>query len=176
MADWIKTRLDHLIELQTAANQSSAPTPKEAMIQRAQIPFRYRKEDEALVIPTTGGPVRGRAIFTTDALDTWGYSVQNAFVQVRVIGDSVPAEGAIRQLFVGVLEGSCGSPFVDLDQAIIMSTGGPSTYKFPLLSNESLSTSIRFTLYAADNRIDPEEARVISFQVQGMLVAGLGYS
>ena len=171
----VRGMFGELTRLHTGMIQEANPTPEQALKARAHIPITSEAPLTRQLVSPDQFDVEtiGRPIFRSSVLDTHGYTVQNAFVQVIVAED--PADATFR--LVASLEGSFNSPWVVLDQAIVNLPGGAQTVMFPLLaSNSSLATSIRLTVYGLDTRDNPQVVRQIGFVVSGQLVAGLGFS
>lgn len=118
---------------------------------------------------------RGNVIYETSSLDTKGFTHHNCFVSLIVKSDNVPPDLGNNLLFTAVLEGSCGSAFVELDVAQLNSTGRTGTFQVPLLAADSLAQNIRFRLWAGDNAIYgelPVTQRALRCQVSGELTSG----
>lgn len=153
------------------------PSPNEALQQRKPTPFRKElKGVRARPNPDVAVEIRGRCIWRSSQHNTHGFTLQNCFVGIVIARDTVPADLGYSLLLTAVLEGTCGSPWVELDSTQVVSNGVPQKVVLPLLGADSLSLQTRFALYCADNaQNDPAEIRQLDLQIDGMLVSGAGF-
>lgn len=177
----IKDLLRSVQELKIMISQDGyAPSPMEAVELRAG-PKPFRQEPTLVNVfrdPNVAN-VRGLPIYTSESLNTKGYTQHNAFVGIQIISDSAPDDGGERLLLTIVLEGACGSPWVELDAVTINSDGTARSFTVPLLASDSLALSTRVVVYAGDNypyQQPPAVARQIEFTIDGMIVSGQGFS
>lgn len=172
-----KDLLQRLRVLERKVDQLYLPSPREALDQRKPLPFdKELMNVRAIANPDTAAVVRGRAIYKSPAHNTHGFTIQNCFVTIEVSRDTVPVDLGYQRLFTAVLEGSCGSPWVELDITQVISNGTPQKFVLPLLGEDSLSLATRFVLYCANNaENEPIEHRRLDLRIVGMLVSGAGF-
>jgi hypothetical protein len=148
-----------LAEIQKALADLYQPNPREAMRQRPHDSF----ELDDFPLPLTPTLTR---LWTSQALDTHGFTTQNCFAEIVIHNDPAPDGQAF---LYGVLEGAFDSPFVEIDINAILYTGR-GTYDFDLLrSGSSLATQIRFALFG---RSGAEDARTLRATLTGALTSG----
>jgi len=172
--------MDELLKRLAAIEQTVQalylPTPAVGVKSRALKPFHFETLDPVTVYhhPDVATAIRGLPGYTSPDLQTSGYTLHECYLQVQVIEDTVAAAQGFHDLFTAVLEGACGSAWVELATATLQSDGRRGTFMFPLLSRESLALSTRLVLYLADNATTepPDPARQIRFALDGVLVSG----
>ncbi|GAG28429.1 unnamed protein product, partial [marine sediment metagenome] len=101
-----------------------SPSPSEALKQRPFLPFRdHLVNHEIRVSGDVIAETRGDPIYISPALNTHGLTLQNTFVSVKVRRDTLPQPAGWTLLFTVVLEGTCGSSWVEIASAQLNSNG-----------------------------------------------------
>ncbi|MHC4400527.1 MAG: hypothetical protein ACYTG0_12690 [Planctomycetota bacterium] len=145
------------------------PTPQEAMAQRAMRPIRTETRSAPISSTVSDDQAAGAiSVWKSPKLDTKGYTLQNAFVAVQVLGDTNVDIGLT---MFGVLEGSCGSVQCELARSLAVPYAGPGYYALSAMTNaDSLAATIQFRLVAFSAQA--AAGRQLRFRLDGMLVAG----
>lgn len=148
------------------------PSPQEALNQRQPLPFKRKLEGIRIRNRPVAGS-RGYVIYKSRQCNTQGFTIQNCFVGLDILTDSVPDNSI---LFHCVLEGSCGSPWVELDVVeVIVNAGDPRAITIPLLGADTLSLQTRFVLWAVDALAEIDPNRYIDIGINGVLISGAGF-
>lgn len=175
----LKDIMERLTRIEAIMSGLYLPGPAEAEEQRPKKPFdNIRKSGKKRVAYDQNAlpEFRGGMVFHSKAMKTRGFTHHNAFAKIELALDTVPEDLGDHLLFTAVLEGACGSTWVELDSAQLFSTGRTGEFQVPLLGADSLALDTRFVLYAGDNATYPEpppaSPRLIRFQITGMLISG----
>jgi len=151
------------------------PGPMQAEKDRPRRPFEQaRTQTPVLQDPQKNRESIGSPIWTSQGLETHGFSHQDTFLEITVWEDSVPAGLGFHPLFLVELQGACGSCFCPLDSTTIWSNGRTGVYPIPVLRASSLALETRVQIWGADNADweAPPIGRVIEFSIDGVLIAG----
>jgi hypothetical protein len=151
------------------------PGPMAAEKDRPRRPIEQaRTQTPVLQDPLKSRESIGSPIWTSPGLETHGFSHQDAFLEITVWSDTVPAGLGFHPVFLVELQGACGSCFCPIASTTIWSNGRLGVYPVPVLSASSLSLEVRVQIFGADNADyePPVIGRVIEFSIDGMLVAG----
>lgn len=155
------------------------PSPAEALLFRErQTDYTTELEVEALWDPNAANELRGREIWASDPLLTKGFTQIEAFVGLVVRRDNVAPNLGNRQLFTFVLQGTCGSAWVDLAEAIVRSDGRTKKFSVDTLSVVTLSNAVKVVVYLADNasyQEPPAHDRTVLCDIDVLIEAGVTY-
>lgn len=166
-------------ELQAQLQALYSPDPKAAVQHRASRSDKARLELTLDYNAAVATERRGPRVWDSACLDTRGYTLQCAYVQIEIIRDNVFTDLGDRRLLTVVFEGHAGSPFAELDEAAISSTGRTGLFTVPLLRSDDLSLQTRVALYAADNAQytgpHPWAQRYIEIKIDVVLASGLSF-
>ena len=119
--------------------------------------------------------VQGQVVWTSQSLETMGFTHQDAFLAITVFRDTLPdGVSGFDPLFTVELQGACGSPFCPLASFVVVSDGRPGLYTVQNLVAASNSLEVRVQVFAADNTsyAFPAPGRQVEFAVDGVLIAG----
>jgi len=149
------------------------PTPHKALGDRQYRPFRRLLRDVPVGQVATFAGGTHSIVYSSPALDTKGFGLQNAFVGLSVLADNRPNE-LIE--FHGQLVGSSNSGGSRAaDSTIFSGQGGgytgPGDYAIPLLRGSFLATETQFLLRVATLDIFPP-GRLIDIEIDGVLASG----
>lgn len=167
-----------LKEIQDQIASLFLPTPAAALDDRPHLPVRVEESKNprghAIRVPNRTVDVPTR-VYTSEALNTKGYTLQNVFLRMTIKEDTnwavLPA-GQRDDLYVFcTLEGSYGSAWCELARSGILPYAGPGAYAFGMVGTDaSLATMIRFRIFARSQH--ETGTRVLRVFLDGMLAAG----
>lgn len=110
-------------------------------------------------------------IYTSEALDSKGFTLQSVFASITVNEDSVFGQDRDDLYMFLTLEGSYSSAWCELGRSGFIPYAGPGTYPFGMVaSDSSLATLIRFRVLARSQH--DQGTRVLRVTIDGMLAAG----
>lgn len=147
------------------------PCPSEALRNRPHKPIRPDRQGnpEGQQLRITNDPDVALPIYTSESLDTEGYTLHNVFCSIDVRADNFPDEALNLYL---TLEGSYSSAWCEQARSGVLPYNGRGRYSFGLVaSDDSLATLIRFRILARPSR-DPGAQRVIRVFIDAVLAAG----
>jgi hypothetical protein len=128
-----------------------------------------KRQPQGHQVRITSDPDVPVPIYTSDALDTKGFTLQNVFASIQIKEDNFP--NAVLNLFI-TLEGSYSSAWCEQNRSGVLPYSGPGSYNFGLVaSDDSLATMIRFRILARPSS-DPGAQRVLRVFIDAMLAAG----